>query len=44
MHGIVKKDIYNFDETGFAMGVVAAYKVVVGAEMVGNQGLSIEED
>ncbi|BDD61273.1 hypothetical protein MAP00_009287 [Monascus purpureus] len=34
-HGIVQEDIYNFDETGFAMGLVATAEVVTRAEMVG---------
>ena len=35
-HGIPYEDIYNFDETGYAMGLVATAKVVTRAEMVGN--------
>ena len=31
-HGIVRDDIYNFDETGFAMGLIATAKVVTRAE------------
>jgi RecB family endonuclease NucS len=27
-HGIQDKDIYNFDKTGFAMGLIATTKVV----------------
>lgn len=34
-YGIADEDIYNFDETGFAMGLVATAKVVTRAEMVG---------
>ena len=34
-YGITLDDIYNFDETGFAMGLVATAKVVTRAEMVG---------
>ena len=34
-HGIALEDIYNFDETGFAMGLVATAKVVTRAEMTG---------
>jgi hypothetical protein len=34
-HGIAPEDIYNFDETGFAMGLVATAKVVTRAEMLG---------
>ena len=34
-HGIPYEDIYNFDETGYAMGLVATAKVVTRAEMVG---------
>ena len=33
--GIVDDDIYNFDETGFAMGVAATSKVVTSADRVG---------
>ena len=33
-HGITLEDIYNFDETGFAMGLVATAKVVIRAEML----------
>jgi hypothetical protein len=31
---IADEDIYNFDETGFAMGLVATAKVVTRAEMI----------
>lgn len=31
-YGIVAEDIYNFDETGFQMGVIATAKVVTSAE------------
>ena len=34
-HGIAYEDIYNFDETGFAMGLIATAKVVTRAEMTG---------
>ena len=34
-HGIPYEDIYNFDETGYAMGLVATAKVVTRAEMAG---------
>jgi hypothetical protein len=34
-HGIVHEGIYNFDETGFAMGLVATAKVVTRAKMLG---------
>jgi hypothetical protein len=35
-HGILDDDVYNFDETGFAMGVISvASKVVADAELVG---------
>jgi hypothetical protein len=33
--GIQDEDIYNFDETGFAMGLIATTKVVSRAEMPG---------
>jgi hypothetical protein len=31
-YGIQEQDIYNFDETGFQMGVISTAKVVTGAE------------
>ena len=31
-YGIHKEDIYNFNETGFQMGVIATAKVITGAE------------
>jgi len=30
--GIAEEDIYNFDETGFAMGIVATAKVITQAD------------
>lgn len=34
-HRIAPEDIYNFNETGFATGLVATTKVVTRAEMLG---------
>lgn len=34
-YGIALEDIYNFDETGFAMGLVATAKGVTRAGMMG---------
>jgi len=34
-YGITEQDIYNFDETGFSMGLIATAKVVTGSEMRG---------
>ena len=31
-YGILDEDIYNFDETGFQMGVIVTAKVITGAE------------
>ena len=31
-YGILDEDIYNFDETGFQMGVISTAKVITGAE------------
>ncbi|OJD12180.1 hypothetical protein ACJ73_09398, partial [Blastomyces percursus] len=31
-YGIVQEDVYNFDETGFQMGVIGTSKVVTGSE------------
>ena len=28
-YGIVEDDIYNFDETGFLIGMIASYMVVI---------------
>jgi hypothetical protein len=38
-HGILDDDIYNFDETGFAMGIIATSKVITLDEMVGKPKL-----
>jgi hypothetical protein len=35
-HGILNEDIYNFNETGFQMGVIAAAKVITGSERAGH--------
>ncbi|CEJ53651.1 hypothetical protein PMG11_00001 [Penicillium brasilianum] len=35
-NGIQPEDIYNCDETGFAMGLISKQKVVTRAEMYGN--------
>lgn len=37
--GILDEDIYNFDETGFAMGLIAATKVVTRSNMPGKPHL-----
>ena len=34
-YGVLDQDIYNFDETGFAMGVAATSKVVTSADRIG---------
>jgi hypothetical protein len=31
-YGILSEDIYNFDETGFAMGLCATAKVITGSD------------
>lgn len=36
-HGIAYDDIYNFDETGYAMGLTATAKVVTRADMYGRR-------
>jgi hypothetical protein len=38
-YGISYKDIYNFDETGFAIGLIATTKVVIRANMPGKPHL-----
>jgi hypothetical protein len=38
-YGILSEDIYNFDETGFAMGLIATAKVVTRAEYYGRRSL-----
>ncbi|KAI8648297.1 HTH CENPB-type domain-containing protein [Fusarium sp. Ph1] len=35
-YGITLADIYNFDETGFIMGMITSGMVVTGAERRGN--------
>jgi hypothetical protein len=37
--GILEQDIYNFDETGFQMGVISTAKVVTRAEIRGRPTL-----
>jgi len=34
-YGVLDQDIYNFDETGFAMGVAGTSKVVTSSDRVG---------
>jgi len=34
-YGVLDQDIYNFDETGFAMGVAATSKVVTSSDRIG---------
>jgi hypothetical protein len=38
-NGIQSEDIYNFDETGFAMGLISAQKVVTRADYYGRRHL-----
>lgn len=38
-HGILLEDIYNFDETGFAMGLTATVKVITRAEYYGQRSV-----
>jgi hypothetical protein len=38
-NGIQREDIYNFDETGFAMGLIATSRVVTRAEILGKPHL-----
>lgn len=38
-YGIVFEDIYNFDETGFAMGLIVTAKVVTRADIYGKRQL-----
>jgi hypothetical protein len=38
-NGIQPEDIYNFDETGFAMGLIATAKVITRAEYYGRRSL-----
>jgi hypothetical protein len=38
-NGIQTEDIYNFDETGFAMGLIATAKVITRAEYYGRRSI-----
>jgi hypothetical protein len=38
-NGIQPEDIYNFDETGFAIGLISSQKVVIRAEYYGRRSL-----
>jgi hypothetical protein len=40
-YGIHDEDIYNFDKTGFQIGVISTAKVVTGAER-SNRPVSIQ--
>lgn len=39
-YGIADEDIYNFDETGFAMGMVTTGKVMCSSDCVGEPSLT----
>ncbi|KFZ16266.1 hypothetical protein V501_02288 [Pseudogymnoascus sp. VKM F-4519 (FW-2642)] len=43
-YGIVQEDIYNFDETGFLMGVIAPGMVVTSSEKNGQAKLAQQEN
>ncbi len=36
-NGILAEDIYNFDKTGFAIGLISVQKVVTRAEYYGRR-------
>src|ERR1700704_1643084 len=38
-NGIQTEDIYNFDETGFAMGLITTAKVITRAEYYGRRSI-----
>ncbi|KAI2787018.1 hypothetical protein POX_f07371 [Penicillium oxalicum] len=38
-NGIQPEDIYNFDETGFAMGLISSQKVITRAEYYGRRSI-----
>jgi hypothetical protein len=35
VYGILDNDVYNFDKTGFMVGVAATSKVITSADIVG---------
>ena len=41
-YGILEQDIYNFDEAGFAMGVIATAKVVTSSELKNSRTKTIQ--
>ena len=41
-YGILEQDIYNFDEAGFAMGVIATAKVVTSLESKNSRTKTIQ--
>ena len=43
-YGILSDDIYNFDETGFQMGVIGTARVITGSERSWNSKLVQPED
>lgn len=38
-YGITNNDIFNFDETGFAMGLTATAKVITRSEFIGRRSV-----
>jgi hypothetical protein len=38
-YGIADEDIFNFDETGFAMGLTTTAKVITRAEYYGKRSM-----
>ena len=41
-HGIADEDTYNFDETGFMMGVITSQHVVTGSEKRASKGKLVQ--
>ncbi|EED19603.1 pogo transposable element, putative [Talaromyces stipitatus ATCC 10500] len=41
-YGIDSSDIYNFDETGFAMGLIKSAKVIIGAETTNKEAFVLQ--
>src|SRR5271156_6630226 len=41
-YGINSSDIYNFDETGFAMGLIQRAKVIIGAETTNKEAFVLQ--
>ena len=41
-YGILEQDIYNFNEAGFVMGVIATAKIVISLELKSSRAKTVQ--